>query len=271
MVRKHIYDIKKNYSVYLLLDKDTKKFYIWYGIHEHLANTYRRHFTGQINKTKDWFEELKGVNKKPCIFILETHKEISRPECYVLTLVWNNIFLELGYQGIERQEILDESKDIYEENLDKLQNRKTIDINEMIDCKRCIMPKYKNIICPLYIENNIEKLKRKPEKSKRVEIKLNEDQYETIMEYACNYGMTMNNYIKKAALEKEIVIYDYEELRHFCDLNNQLQKKLNQYIITLLSTTCYYPEEIGDIQNSIDNLVKEEKAILALLRKRRNR
>ena len=58
---------------------------------------------------------------------------------------------------------------------------------------------------------------------------------------------------------------------YFCDLNNQLQKKLNQYIITLLSTTCYYPEEIGDIQNSIDNLVKEEKAILALLRKKKKK
>lgn len=270
MVQKHIYTVKKNYSIYILLDKDSKTFYIWYAINESLANTYRRHYTETIKKTKTWFEELKKTNKKPCIFILET-QEMSRPECYILTLIWNKIFLENGYKSIETKEILEEANDIYDENLDLYRNRKTLNINEIIDCKQCILPKYKNILCHKYKENDIEKLKRKPEKKKRIEIKLDADEYETVMEKATNCSMEINKYVKSIALDGEIILYNYDELKNLNLQISKLQKKLNQYIITLLSTTQYYPEDIENLQKSFDELLKEQKEIMLHLRKKRRK
>lgn len=251
------YDLKNSeYTIYVLLHKSSKTFFVDFSTEKLLLNSYSKHFSERNLKTKNWISKLKLSQEKPCIIPLENLFS-NREGCYKLVLVWTKIFLENDFSSIASDSFIDEVQAIYEENLELYENRKYISVSEIIDCKNCLLPNYSYIKCSSYLENGIEKLKRKPSSKKRIEIRVDEDEELIIEEAAAEEGMPVASFIKASAIENKIVITDYsEELNDALVKANEINHFLNSKLNMLIETNDWYNEDMIEIKNGIDELTR---------------
>lgn len=252
------YELKNSeYTIYVLLHKSSKTFFVDFSTEKLLLNSYSKHFSERNLKTKNWISKLKLSQEKPCIIPLENLFS-NRYECFKLVLVWTKIFLENNFSSIANDSFIEEAQTIYEENFELYkENRKHISISEIIDCKNCVLPNYSHIKCSEYTENGIEKLKRKPSSKKRIEIRVDEDEKQIIEEAAAEEGMPLASFIKARAIEGKIVIIDHsEELNDALVKANEINHFLNSKLNMLIETNDWYNEDMIEIKNGIDELTR---------------
>lgn len=147
--KKDFYTKKNFYSLYLLLNKNDNTFFVGYCYSDNIKNNYKNHYIGYFNKTKTWIEEMKMNNQRPCIFVLE-NLFVTKSKAYKHLIVWTKIISEKKYLNIENNNTSVYAKDLYDENLELYKELKEINFNEIISCKNCILPKYKNQFCQFY-------------------------------------------------------------------------------------------------------------------------
>ena len=256
----------KKHAIYVLLNKSDNTFFVWYCDAKNVYDAFRLHYNLKVLKTKNWIDKIKLNQQKPCVFILEII-EGTRKDCYSLSLIWSKIFIENNLKSIETESILTDIVNIHDHNLSKYEERKAIDLGSLLDCKNCILPVYKSIYCPHYIENNVEKLKQSPRNTVRLHVSIEEQQYKVIESKATEVNKKVNQYIIESALNNEIRVINFEVVHDFIDKSNKLCKMLNAYIITLLSTDTYEPAHIEHLQKSVDDLKKNQKKIIRLINK----
>lgn len=251
----------KDQSLYVLLNKDDNSFFIGYCGTENVYDAFRKHYSMQYSKTKEWIEKQKNENKKPCIFILETLNG-TRQNCYTLSLIWTKIFLENNFKSIETESVLKDVNFIYDENLKKYFERNKKNINDLVDCKNCMMPNYKNIICENFMENDFKKIKAPTKKGKRVEVSFTEDEYEFLIVQSEDVGKKIQIYIKEMTLNGNVKKINFDVVNNYMKEMNKIYALLNAYLILAVKTYEYVPEEIIEIQKSIDEIKKLNRKVL---------
>lgn len=261
--------IIKNHSLYVLLDKDDKRFFVWYCDSKNVYDAFKQHYKLKFFKTKNWIENMKEINKKPCIFVLEDVFG-SRQDCYVLTLIWTRIFIENGFRSIESEPVLHDVNNLYGHNLSEYSKRNEINLNELLDCKNCIHPHYQSIKCDRYVENNLEKLKPVPRKKKRIEVSLTEEEHEILRSKADELGIKLTRYMTESAVNNEIKVIDFADMNEYIEVSDKVHKLLIAYLVTVMSTDTYEPVHIENLKKSIDEIEENQKEIKRLVNKLRH-
>ncbi len=147
------YTEKETRLIYVLLSPADKKFYINQSTKKSLRETYRHNLKCRRESTKNFIEEIKP--NRPCIFVLEKVYS-TKAEAQNYVLVWIKIFLENGYISFNNEKILLQTEQLYFNNIRIYERRKSVNLQNILSCKRCFIPTYKNITCEKYISNNQE-------------------------------------------------------------------------------------------------------------------
>lgn len=156
MARSHKtqYTDKQDRIIYILLNPLSKEFYIGHCKNTSIKDIFKKHYYCERYQTKKSVKELKNKNLHPCIFILEELFS-TKVEAYKYVIIWTKIFIENSYNCLDHGNILNYITELYENNLLLYNERKNININEIIDCKKCLVSNYNRKKCELYTgENN---------------------------------------------------------------------------------------------------------------------
>ncbi len=270
-----MYDKNVNYtktqerSIYVLISKTKKCFLVYHCRTSSLRETYRHILAGERCFSKKFFEKI--GNERPCIFELE-RLNTTVSKAYNHILVWIKIFIENGFESCNYDTTIEYSDYLYTKNKNIYENFKGTDIEQLLSCKNCNVPTYKNKTCECYDELNAnkesiltQKVKRK--RSKEVRIKVNEYEYQSIVNNAKKLKMQTNNYIRKALKGNKIFIYNEEIVaKHSAEIIC-LRRLINDIIFIIDASNNYIPKVIGYCADAIQELFSLEKKLLRLLLK----
>ena len=137
----------KKHTVFVLMHPFTKEFYVGYTLSHNMRSTYKDHYIEVKYKTADMVSALKRNGLKPCCFELET-LECSKVEAYNHIVVWTKIFLENGFQNLDKGSTICYANDLLDKNVPLYEERKKTPLDELIDCKNCLFPDYGRKMCP---------------------------------------------------------------------------------------------------------------------------
>lgn len=257
---------RKEYALYILLNKSDNSFFIWYCDAKNVYDAFRLHYSLKFMKTKEWIENIKKQNKKPCIFILERING-TREDCYALTLIWTKIFIGNNFISIESDNVLNDVRYLYENNLEKYYLRTQYNLNKIVGCEGCILPFYKNIYCENYKENNLDKLKPISRDNKKINLSISKDEYDYLMSQSKKNNISISQYVKNASLNNQVHIYDFKIFNEYKEIMEKINKKLNVYLITAISTQQVFSNEVGQIQELMNEIISNQNKIISLLNK----
>ena len=131
--RRTRYTKKITFTIYVLLNKEDKTFFIAYGLDHAVKNTYRWHHNGRSYKTKQWIENMIREGKRPCLFNLQTKLD-TRANTYYRMVVWMKVLKEHGYKAINPGSIREYVKDLREESLPFYEEIKNKDFDSFFIC-----------------------------------------------------------------------------------------------------------------------------------------
>lgn len=262
------YTEKKYYTIYALVDKMTKKFLIGYCMANNVVNNYSRHYTGQVPKTEKWIQDLKQNNSRPCLFPLETIHG-TKAESYARVVVWTRIFLDNGYQPIDSGLTIEYANYLTEENLVIYEEKKRIELREILKCEHCQFPKYNNEICVNFpVQQEISKIdhKIKSTQKQRIQVRVKPEEYCRIKSIADSFGLDMSTYIKNLALDGIIVRYDHRFLLEYSRRLHDYRKAINLLIASILNTGDYYSADIKMILEQQQKIMEDQNEIYKKIR-----
>ena len=145
-----MYDKNVNYtktqesSIYVLISKTKKCFLVYHCRTSSLRETYRHILAGERYFAKNFLEKI--GKERPCIFELE-RINVSVSEAYAHMLVWVKKFRENGFESFNYNTTIEDSKFLLTKNTGIYEKLKNKNIEQLISCKNCNVPVYKNKTC----------------------------------------------------------------------------------------------------------------------------
>ena len=140
------YTEKQERSIYILLNPISKVFYIDYTLTPNLRKMYTEHYIETRSKTREMVRHMKHNLSRPCCFELN-RLYCTKVEAYRHVIAWTKIFVEQGYQNIDRGNVSEYINDIFGETKQIYENYKQIVLSEEFACSKCQFPVYKRKIC----------------------------------------------------------------------------------------------------------------------------
>lgn len=138
------YRKKLDRVIYAFISKDKNIFYINLCNKDSERETYRHNIKGRRYYSKNFIDDMQGV--RPCMFILD---EIRGTERAALRykIVWTKIFMQNGYKSYNNEKINKYAQKLDSKNQQLYDERKDVDLNELLSCTNCFVPTYKDIKC----------------------------------------------------------------------------------------------------------------------------
>ena len=149
--KKKQYYVKKDRTIYLIKNPNSREFYIGHTLSHNIRSTYKDHYIETKYKTANMIRELKNQGLKPCCFTLEKI-HCTSVQAYRYVIIWTKIFIEQSYNNLDTGAVIEYAADLLEENIPLYEERKNTNLAELIQCKNCLFPDYGRKICPLNSE-----------------------------------------------------------------------------------------------------------------------
>lgn len=147
------YNKKENRIIYVLLSPSEKIFYINHCLNSSFKETYRHNIKGRRESTKKFINQISP--ERPCVFVLE-NMSLTKSEAYNYVLVWIKIFLENGYECFNSTKLIELTNYLYFNNRKLYDQKKTINLKNILSCENCLIPVYNHLTCEYYHKNNDE-------------------------------------------------------------------------------------------------------------------
>ena len=144
-------------AIYVLLSPSQKGFFINHSSKSSLFETYRHHIKGRRDGSQEFIQQLQST--RPCLFVMEELRGITKREAYHYMLVWAKILQDHGYKCFNDEFLIERSNELYIWNQLLYRERKATEIEKMFSCENCLVPSYRNFRC----ENN----KQQPDEQER--------------------------------------------------------------------------------------------------------
>lgn len=141
------YKNMKMQVIYLLRSPKSKEFFVGHCQPNSLMPVFRQHWSGDRNYTDKCFLDLKKEGLHPCLTVLE-ELPLTDVEAYKRVIAWTKIFVDAGYKNLNTGNIECYMEDMFGETLSAYEQNKDSDIDEICDCKSCLVSNYGRKPCP---------------------------------------------------------------------------------------------------------------------------
>lgn len=254
---KKSYDEPKSYKLYIIYHPLKKEFFIHFSTAKSLRDTLSKHYSLKNFYTKKLFEETRYTIYPPEMYLI-FDGECSTSDIYSKQIIYLKYFIEQGLKCLNNQDEIYAASDLYEENLQKYNEIKDINLQEIICKGNRQFPHYGREI----ITNIEEKTVRK-----QVKVYVNDEEDAVITSNAKKNNMSVSGYIKEVALAGNVISFNYDAITEHNKQISNLTNDINKYIRALLDTGMAYPEDVQTVINLISDIRKSE---LELLKKHNN-
>lgn len=146
--RKDKYRTREDRLIYALVSPCDHHVWINHCLSSALQEIYRHNIKGRRYASHRFFDALDAP--RPCLFVLEDLPRSTIHEAYGLILAWIRVLTENGYQCFNYQTILDYAQDLNDKNRARYEERKNLNVQELLACDKCMKPTYKRVTCDRY-------------------------------------------------------------------------------------------------------------------------
>lgn len=270
-MQKSTNETQKSKSVYILLSKPKRTFFIATGPTETLRETYRHHIHGRRITSKNFINSI--VPKRPCLLIIE---EIDPKEKANLLLVWLRILRENRFTCFNHPDLIEMSEHLYLDNKIAYEARKSKTISELLACNNCPIPTYNKETCThfLVLPKNENKsmqpdltAKQKRKRSKEIRFKVSQEEAAIIESNTKELKMQVTNYVRMVARDPIIRTYNYRAVSDHTKEIGEILTSINRLIFTIDATNNYLPKEIKTIVELMNEIFKSENCLLETIEK----
>lgn len=245
---KNFYNKKLHLKIFILLDKRRKEYYLSYFQSKDTYTKYKNHMSCKYLQTKEWICSLREENVRPCFLILE-EIDATKYQAVQHVIAWNKRLTEENYCNISKRIDSTINDELYEETEEIYRDISKKDLTELLDCSHCCIKTYGKYSCS-NAGNNEQIVAKYSSKKRRIEIVVTEEEYQNIAKQAKYAKKKIATYIRLSALHPQFLIIDYQYLDAVAKETRDLNMYIQNFILTILNTTQYFPSELEDIQNS---------------------
>ena len=262
--RKSQYKEIKKQVIFLLRSPKSKEFYVGHCQPNSLMPVFRQHWSGDRNYTDKCFLELKKEGLHPCLTVLE-EVYLTDVEAYKHEIAWTKILVDAGYKNLNTGNIECYMEDMFGETLSAYEQNKDSDIDEICDCKSCLVSIYGHKTCPLCtcdVPEKVERPKGKDPKGTQLHIRMSEDELRVIEKNARICDKTVSAYVRQVATEMCVLPLDYECITAHTHEITTYKNAIDLLVFTIVKTGNYVPVDLEYILEKTDQLLKSEKNFL---------
>lgn len=263
----------ENRAIYVLMSPISKEFFCSHCPTKSLHGLYRQHFSQNRPKTARWIaEDLKSIGLHPCLFILE-ELNCTKVEAFSYVIVWTKIFHEAGYESLQQGNVMDYKEDLFDGNQQLYEQRKNLDLKELLCCKNCKVQTYHYQKCMHCTETVDSDWGSSDTKDLYIKIRVTKEQDKQIRQMAKLCNRKVSSYVRDVARNVVIIKTDNERLdRHIdvvdglCESNLLLANKVlkgDQYVSGDIENILHYTKEVLKVEKEI---LKEQQEIEMVIR-----
>lgn len=236
-----MYDI----AIYAIVSPfEDKKIYVSRTGQNRVRKTYTEHIKLRVNKTKDLFMRAAEENVLPPIYILE-FSCITKREAFRRCVAWTRYFLDHGYAQTTQDCIGEYANNLTDITLSHYNKIKDEPISEVLQPAGGLFPEYG---------------KRRNENTETViSVRFDPAEYPIVKEKAEALGLSLGAYCKKMTLNGRVLQPDLSFLGDYVNDFTEIKKLLRQILFTNYTTGKYYPADIKNIQNCIEQVTAIQK------------
>lgn len=261
-----------NRAIYVLMSPISKEFFCSHCPTKSLQGLYRQHFSQNRPKTAKWIEEdLKSIGLHPCLFVLE-EVNCTKVEAFSFVIVWTKIFHESGYESLQQGNVMDYKEELFDNNQVLYEQRKNIDIKDLVSCKNCKVQTYNHKKCLHCTEEADGDWGSSGTKDLYIKFRVTQEQDRQIRQNAKLCNRTVSSYVRDIARNAVIIKINNEELdRHIdavdglCESNLLLAYKVQQddhYTPGDIELILRYTKEVLKVEEEILKEQQEMKAVI---------
>lgn len=241
-------EVLHDFSIYAIISPlNEKKIYISHTGQHRLRKHYAEHVNLRVAKTKELFSASLEAGMLPPIYVLETSR-ISKKEVFRRSVAWLKYFQDHGYAQYTEDilttyagELIEQTEQIYERIKDE-------PLEEILQPDGGVLKDYKV---------QIESRKNRT----GIPLHVSEEEYESIRQLAEEESLSMNAYCKKMALNKRILKVDLTFLGDYLSEFSEVKNLLKQILYAIYTTGKYYPADLQNIQNSVDQMTELQQKV----------
>lgn len=250
--------LENEQSIYIILDENTREFYIGKTAPKNLRSTYHNHYNLKNKKTKINFELGKKNNKPPAMYLIETI-EIVKISPYNRQLIWTKFFIEKGYKALDKTitpyiNILDK------EVISQYEEIKDLEVNSILSKENKLFEEY----------GEIRKRNKISERS-QINFKVTQQEYEQIHKFAQENKKSVAAYCREMALNKSIILFDYQSIREHTKEISELRSTINNIVDAVMNSGEFYQIDMDNIFALIEKINESESKFLIQMSKDREK
>lgn len=251
----------KKYFIYAILQDISGSVYIHYASEKSRRFVYKDHMAEKSACTKALFQEFK-----------DAENEISRPKMYSLAgdiyktdrfahkLAWIRYFLDHSFTLLNDRYEVTYAGDLRDEALAIYESIKDIPLSEVVSADNETARDFKS-------RKNVS---TEPVE-KRISTRVTVSEHAKVKENADELGMSISAYIKTAALNPQIVIYNYESITEHIKELKEIKGMLLPLVSMLFETRNVYQADINKLITLLQGIDESEKRMLRNRKKERDR
>lgn len=241
-----------DYAVYIIISPfDDKTFFISKTKQDRLRKTYAEHYGLRVSKTKALFERAKEENLLPALYILEAQK-MSGEEAFGRCVAWTKYFLEHGFTQTKTDILTVYAKSLSDSTAEFYAKIRDEKLEDVLQPKDGIFPEYgkRN-----RVENKLRNINR------AVPVHFDNEEYTLLKNKAEELGLSLNSYCRRMILNGRIVQTDFGVIGKYLEEFTSSKTLIKQIGYSIFSTGNYFPADLENIQNFIDQLTELEKKV----------
>lgn len=246
-----VYTEIKRWYIFILMFSENR-FVINATSQADMRNVYKDHYNEKLNLTKKLFAEDKSKEYLPEMFILEEY-ESTKQMVFSREIAWAKLLQEAGYVCANGETFEDYMEDILPISQGFYDEIKGTDVSELLAEEKSLFPNYGS------------RGKNKPDNygKHQVLLRFTEEEFEHIKKRTKEADLVnVSSYCYLMAMQGEIIAlenpYKYEYLGEIRACINTMK----QSIVTIYGLGQYFPYDLARIQECVDTVTKQYKAIL---------
>ena len=260
-------------AIYIMMSPVSKEFFCGHCTLRILRNLYRQHMCEHYTKTSEWIQELKRNDLHPCLFVLEEVR-CSKVEAYNYVVVWTKIFSDAGYTSLQQGNVMDYMQDLTAGNQTLYEQRKSIDLKELLRCKNCRVQTYNKVKCSHCKEDSYGHKDEIKPKEYYIKFRVTEEQDQQIRRNAKAAGKTLSSFCRDVTCNVAMIDFDQDVELQRTETIRSLYNNVRHLFYQIKRDDQYTPADLEfilkvmkEIMRTENNVLKERREIKEKIRR----
>lgn len=246
------YYIKKEIIIYAILFPGGNQIYVGKTLKRAIKNHYKNHYILRNSLTKNLFVQAKANSIVPKMYLLE-ELETVEVEAYRHCVAWIKYFEEHGFECIAHTGTKEYAKNLWENTREIYEEIQSRPIAQVLGEDKILVSSVRE-----YRKN---KANDDPNDYDFIGFRVSKDDAEIIRTAAEKKKWTVSEYCRAAAVDGCIVNVDYNFLWRYMKELARMNRLLEQTMYTIQVTGNYHPQDLANIQRTLDLVVEQQKII----------